>query len=43
MVPPIWLVKNQNRYAHELSNFHPVKEIGDLAIAALLQSKKCQT
>ncbi len=37
MVPPVWLVKDPKpRYAHELRVIsHPVKEIGDLAIATL--------
>jgi len=37
MVPPIWLAKDPKpRYAHELRVItHPVKEMGDLALAAL--------
>ncbi len=37
MVPPIWLAKDPKpRYAHELRVItHPVKEVGDLALAAL--------
>jgi len=38
MVPPVWLVKDPKpRYAHELRVIsHPVKEIGNFALAALL-------
>ena len=37
MVPPIWLATDPKpRYAHELRVIpHPVKEISDLALAAL--------
>lgn len=48
MVPPIWLAKDPKpRYAHELRVIHnPVREMGDLAIAALFgkaRSSKIQS